>query len=257
MNDATGATNAVIHFPPTYVSDFVIHYRGTAFHVHKFVLIYHSSYFRTYIEALTRGQRAYPNTECDDHSDIEHCVRLPDSCGKVEADVDNFRLFLCHLYFAQQYCCVPFTANSDIDLAAQPVPAVSFDYPHFRHDGDLNDATACHLYGSDPLEVCESVMSLCHYLDCARILSRAEDNCLLLVVPDEDYSNAQLHQLWPLFKLALQFDLQRVKKACMPPVARHGMQCYQHKEEWESIRPLLSKDTLFEMLQVTFEEAGV
>ena len=72
-----------VQFPPAHLSDFVIYYRHTAYHVHKFVLDYHSSYFRTYIEQLTTEQRAYPAEECNDHSDITHCIRLPDSCGKV------------------------------------------------------------------------------------------------------------------------------------------------------------------------------
>ena len=54
------AAPLLYHFPPSRISDLVIHYRDTAFHVHKLVLCCHSSYFRAYIEQLTADQRAYP-----------------------------------------------------------------------------------------------------------------------------------------------------------------------------------------------------
>ena len=95
---STALQTSAVRFPPACLSDFVIHYRGTAYHVHKFVLHYRSSYFRAYIDPLVAGQRACAADECDDHPSIAHCIRLPDSCGKVEADCDDFRLFLCHLY---------------------------------------------------------------------------------------------------------------------------------------------------------------
>ena len=92
-----------------------MHYRDAAFHVHKFVLSYHSSYFRTYIEQLVKGQRAYPQSECGEHADITHCIRLPHSFGKEEADVDDFQLFLEHLYFAAHHSCPPFPVPTEVD----------------------------------------------------------------------------------------------------------------------------------------------
>ena len=126
-----------VHFPFKVFSDFVIHYRGTAFHVHKFVLCYHSAYFRAYIEQLTNGQRAYPLDECSDHPNTAHCIRLPDDCGKEEASAADFQRFLCHLYFMQHYSCIPYRVATDVDLTAQPPPAVTLDYPKFNGWDDL------------------------------------------------------------------------------------------------------------------------
>ena len=117
------------HFPPAFHSDFVIHYRGTSFHVHKFILSCHSSYFRTYRQQLADGLRAYPTTECNEHADIAHCIRVPDSCGKLDASSDDFRLFLCHLYFADCYGCMSFRPVTDVVMAAQPPPLVSLTCP--------------------------------------------------------------------------------------------------------------------------------
>ena len=163
---------APCHFPPAKVSDFVVHYRSTAYQFHKFVLCHHSSYFRTYIEQLTDGQRAYPTDECSEHPDIAHCIRLPDSCGKVEADTNDFRLFLCQLYFAQHYSCIPYTAQSHIELTAQPPPTVTLDYPHFRDSVQLSRHTSSVSDTSEPLAVYDAIMSMCHYLECALVLSR-------------------------------------------------------------------------------------
>ena len=110
-----------MHLPsPTFLADFVIHYRGTSYHFHKFALCYHSTYFRNYIEPLTNGQRAYPTDECSEHAGILHCIRLPDRCGMMEADTDNIRLFLYHLYSAFRYNCLPYTVHRPVDLVAEP-----------------------------------------------------------------------------------------------------------------------------------------
>ena len=129
------------HFPPVYLCDFVIHYRNTAYHVHKFVLCYHSSYFRTYIEALHKRERSYQTDACSDHPDIPHCIRLPDSCGKVEATNDDFRLFLCHLYFAEEYSCIPYKVECDIDLSAQPPPDVALTCSPLEDYEDVDQRT--------------------------------------------------------------------------------------------------------------------
>ena len=179
----------VVNLPPACLSDFVIHYRHTAFQVHKFVLCYHSSYFPKYIGHLIHGQRAYPTDECDEHPAIPHCIRLPDSCGKVEADCDDCCVFLCHLYFAQHYNCIPYRMADAIDLAADPEHAVTLTHPRLNNWQKLKQAISsegcCCLL--DPSALYEAVMSLCHYFDCAVVPKRAEDNCLLAVELGSEY----------------------------------------------------------------------
>ena len=170
---STALQTSAVRFPPACLSDFVIHYRGTAYHVHKFVLHYHSSYFRAYIDPLVAGQRACAADECDDHPSIAHCIRLPDSCGKVEAVCDDFRLFLCHLYFAQHYSCFPYQAASDIDLTGETPPAVTLTYPQFLFRRELQELSKGNVLFTHAHELCEAVLSLCHYFDCAVVLSRA------------------------------------------------------------------------------------
>ena len=166
--------------------------RSTAFHVHKLVLCHHSSYFRTYIEPLTAGRRAYPANERSDHPDTPHCIRLPSKCGKREASEDDFRLFLCHLYFARHYCCIPYEVATDIDLAAVPAPAVSFDCPTFSTWQQLDDASSSDFFSRPGAAQYSALLSLCHYFDCAELLSRAEDNMLLVVAADDDESVSQI-----------------------------------------------------------------
>jgi len=212
-----------IRFPSARFSDFVMHYRGTSLRVHKFVLVHHSTYFRTYIEQLVDGKRAYPTKECSDHPSIAHCVHLPDICGKVKASVEDFRLFLCHLYFAQHYSAIPFLAASDVHLTAQSTPAVCLNWPKLSSWQQLKEATPSVILGATaPPAVYESVLSLCHYFDCAAMLSRAEDNMVLVVEAQREadvqrrYKSSppaeQLYwnELWPCFQLALKFDLRSV-----------------------------------------------
>ena len=270
----TAALTTDVHFPPSRLSDFVIHYRGTSYHVHKFVLDYHSSYFRAYIETLTSGQRVYQEDECSEHSDIDHCIRLPDTCGKLEADGGDFQLFLCHLYFARHYSCIPYEVPTDIDLDAQPPPAVTLDYPNFSSLKQLDKATCSRFSESKPPAAYDAVMSLCHYFDCVVVLERAEANCLLAAKGSEeqresdrycrcgccsgsdedmniDYAK-EWNSVWPCFVLAQQFDMKRVKAACVPVLVQHSLLQSRHKEEWESVRAQLDKDTLFELMQATY-----
>ena len=256
--DETLAANDV-HFPPAFLSDFVIHYRDTAYHVHKFVLCHHSSYFRTYFEPLIEGQRVYLKAECDDHHDVAHCIRLPDRCGKVEADSDDFRVFLCHLYFAQHYRCVPYTVATHVNLDAEPAPTVTLDCPAFRGWEELDEATSSSLWTVEPPAVYEAVMSLCHYFNCDRVLSRAEDNCAALIeqaLYDRANHDVAWSELWPCFLLALKFNLMRVKRACIPRLAECCMHGSSHKEQWESVRAQLDRDTLLEVMQAAFDKAS-
>ena len=254
---------AQVHFPPAFLSDFVIHYRGTAYHVHKFILCYHSSYFSTYMTTLVNGQRAHPTDECDEHPAVAHCIRLPNSCGKVEASSDDFGLFLCHLYFAQHYSCVPYTVASHVDLAALPPPDVLLDYPKFNSYTDLEKATRSTLLAPEPPEVYEAVMSLGHYFDCALVLSRAEDNLLLMVAASqfgaasalEDYRQMCWSITWPCLSTAIKFDLKRVKTACMSLLATCCRHLSSQSTQWESIRTQLDKDTLFVLLQMALVDA--
>lgn len=249
---AEALASDVVQLPPAFLCDFVIHYRGTAFHVHKLVLFYHSSYFRGYLEPLIDGQRAYSSDECNDHPSIPHCIRLPDSCGKAEADSDDFRLFLCHLYFAQHYSCLPYKVWSHVDLDAQPPPAVTLNYPEF-HDWDgLEDATSVHPTTFIPDNLYDSVMSLCHYFHCSVVLSRAEENMLLAVKVEhfpETPDGLEWEQLWACLLFALRFDLKRVMLACAPRLAKRCKLGENHKADWETMRLLLDRNSAFEMMQ--------
>ena len=238
-----------VFFPPRSLSDFVIHYRSTAFHVHKFVLSYQSSYFCNYIEDLTAGQRAYPRSECDEHPTTKHCIKLPDSVGKVEADVDDFQLFLCHFYFAEHYSCVPYHVaerRGHINMAYEPndPPDISLSYPRITDFFDLDFTTSSSFRTGRAPEVYEAVLSLCHYFACFNVLSRAEDNM-------KHVARAALGEeivwsdLWPCFLLALKYNMRVVKQACAPQLAKACLEHESgHRADWEAARQELDKDTL-------------
>ena len=246
----------MIQFPPAVLSDFVIHYRNADFRVHKFVLCYHSAYFRTFIEPLASGQRAYSADECSDHPDIAHCIRLPDTCGKLAASVDDFRVFLAHLYFARRYSCFPFRAVGKLHLSAQPEPAACLDCPGFTTWPQLLRATSSVFSTSSRPSTCTAVSSLCHYFDCAVLLARAETNLLLAVAENQRTRHQEPHWFRTRGYLcfASQFGLQRVKAACIPLQAERCFRLRkksdsESKEQWEELVRRLDKDTLIELMQ--------
>ena len=150
-----------LSLPLTAKSDFVLHYRGLSIRSHKLLLTMVSSYFRTYMASLVDGQRSYPAEECNEHPDVDHCIRLPDSCGKVDASVDDFRRFMLQLYFPQHYLCTPYLVAADVDLAATPAPIAS---PLYRHHFDawaeLELTTTTHDLCTAPCSLYEPVLSL-------------------------------------------------------------------------------------------------
>ena len=245
---------SVVHFPPTCLADFVVHYRGTAFHVHKLTLHYHSSYFRTYIDQLVDGQRAYSTEECGDHPSVAHCIRLPDSCGKVEASAEDFQLFLCHLYFAHHYSCIPYQVAAHIDLTAQPPPPVRHEYS-IGSLQQLMRATPATSFGTNTAPaVYESVLSLCHYFDCSLVLERAESNMLLFFDGAEPHNTqSQWYVLWWCFLLAHKFDLLQVKTACVQTLAARSSHVSGNISvpALERARGQLDEGTLFDLLRAS------
>ena len=187
-----------------------------------------------------------------DHQRIAHCIRLPDSCGKVEASSEDFRVFLCHLYSADHYRCVPFTVGLHVDLDAQPPPIASLDAPVFDCREDLDSFTASDFEDEQqPPALYEAVVSLSHYFHCHRVLSRVDDNFLLFCdwVDAPDRGELVWPTLWTLFLLALKFDLRAAKKVCIPRLAACCVGGHSHKDEWDSVRAQLDKDTLYELMQ--------
>ena len=167
------AQNSVA-FPPARLADFVIHYRDAAFVVHKFVLFHHSPYFRAYIETLSDGQRSCPPHECSDHPGIAHCIRLPDSCGKVEASADGFRLFLCHLYFPAHYLCTPYPVATHVDPTADPPVTLRLGPGRYSEYWQLVQVSSYAFFGSAAPALYREVVSLSHYFDCAYVLGHVE-----------------------------------------------------------------------------------
>ena len=245
-----------VYFPPPELCDFVIHYRGVSYHCHKFLLVYHSSYFRAYILQLKSNERSYPATECGEHASIAHCIRLPDdvmaACRCNTSD--HFQLFLCHLYFAEHYCCPPYRHRTHLSLDGQPLPPISLNYPKLLwkealpHIALWQPSTSC--AELPPLSVC--VLSLAYYLDCAVLLEQCEMNCLLFVhnlTPTLMASNTT--SVWTLFDLSSQYGLVQLKSACIPLMVNHRDMNY--KGRWLNRQQQLDKDTLFEVVKVALK----
>ena len=115
-------------------------------------------------------------------------------------------------------------------------------------------------------------MSLCDYLECALALSRAENNCCLMVaalgtawkplanriqppagpeaIPAHLMTNWEW--LWPCLLLAVKFNLRRVKDECVPLLAEYCRYMHNspidHREQWADMQQL-EKSTLIELLR--------
>ena len=100
----------IVLFPPRPLVDFLIHYDGADFHVHKLVLYRHSAYFRTYFDTLDAVATAQPTValrilradspaqaplsdsgspvskkaKLCNHPHIAHCIHMPQQTRLVE-----------------------------------------------------------------------------------------------------------------------------------------------------------------------------
>ena len=234
-------------FPPPVEADFVIHYRGMSFHVHKSVLCHHSDYFRHYIELLVDGQRSYSHEKRREHADIDHCYRLPDRCGEIDADSDDFRLFLCHMYFTQHHRCLPYIdVDIDVDLTAQPAPDVELDHPDFDSISQLFDSPSSSGCSEDdddddrnPPAVYDAVLSPSVCFNFTQLLARAENNCLLVSEFgdefDGDVGERNWRELWHCFQLALRFGLQQLKQESALLLAPYCCRLSSRRSEWQIV----------------------
>ena len=264
----------VVRFPPAHCADVVLHYHNTAFHVHKFVLLYHSPVLRAAIELLANG----PGEQCDDHPHIAHCIRLPVKCGKLGACADAFRKFLCHLYFARHHNCAPFPAKTQVDLSAEPAPAVSLECPKLADYNALAAASnVTGVFGANASPSDRAVVSLCHYFDCALVLARCEDNMLLLVeriqrslrtvasfgVQIDGRNSHGRTMIEMALQFAANFDLLRLRKVCIPLVAENCVYTRQRnpavdsKQQWDRLTYMLDRPTLVELMQEVCNRAPV
>ena len=219
------------------------------------MLCQHSSYFRTHTEPLISGQRCYSADECSDHPNIPHCIRVPDRCGKVAATADDFRLFLCHLYFACHYRCIPYTVVKNIDFAAQPTSALMLDSPKFvmwQHSFKAPSTVVCE---SEPTMLYK-VLSLAHYFDCAQLLSRAEDNMLLVLKAEtvKQRSDEWASESTVYLELATRFGLRHLKTTCLSLVAAENRSARKGSTTdrniaWEKFVEQQDKTTLIELLR--------
>ena len=110
----------------------------------------------------------------------------------------------------------------------------------------------------EPTAVYETVLSLCDYFNCTRLLDRADHNCQLVVdaadnMDDEFYSERGWYAAWLCLLIALRFGLQGAKRAFIPLLAEYSVNCNAHKAEWNSIRSMLDNDTAFELMQASFD----
>ena len=252
----------VVFFPPPDHADFVLHYANTSFHVNKLVLYHHSAYFRTYFQTLPtapspstsskstkkrkRAQRrssssAEESHQCD-HPAIAHCIHLPQLTmlvGKDEVHANDFRVFLCHLYFSHHYCYPPCLPKTDIELDAPVSPPMSFVFPRLPSLDWSNDSPQLR-FRDEWYVFNESLLTLAHYFDCAAMMAQCEAVMLSLV---KDGKKAKKHE-WlsdeclMCLPHILRYHLDKCKTPCVEIIAAdEGVlerQAYQAaKQVWD------------------------
>lgn len=133
--DAAATLDTDHWFPPRPLCDFVVHYEGHSFFVHKVKLHERSKYFRTYFETLPSPHKRQRREEESEPRGCSHdrsisCMELPGIerrfCLGRSADrplviaVDGFLAFLYALYFPSSEPYFPFKMKVKPTLEEQP-----------------------------------------------------------------------------------------------------------------------------------------
>ena len=88
---------------------------------------------------------------------------------------------------------------------------------------------------TDGLDANCAIVSLCHHFDCPHMLSRVEDNMLLLLGELQSVRGRPMSgvQVAVCLQYAVSFGLQRVKRSCMSDIAA-TCRSTRHRSETES-----------------------
>ena len=87
---------------------------------------------------------------------------------------DDFRPFLCHLYFASHYCYPPFLPKTDINLDTSPSP-LSLTFPDVPSIDWSDESTQLRFIAdSDRFVRNEALLTLAYYFDCAALMRQCE-----------------------------------------------------------------------------------
>ena len=150
-----------VYLPPTLLSDFIVHFHDTDFHVHQLVLHHHSVYFRNLLQsfpsidetirsslplveaggdATTRSSLPLVEAEGDatsrssfplveagglvcGHSPWVRCVNLPSQPGRLPVTEGDLLTFFHHLYFVSTFNYPPLTPPAHlVDLISADTP---------------------------------------------------------------------------------------------------------------------------------------
>ena len=258
-----------VHLPPTFNSDFVVHYRNTDYHVHTFVLHHHSQYFRHYFdslqplakvemgESLVEGQTtcrvtAFPSSLTSGerssvchHSPLIHCIDLPDSFGIHPACEELLDSFLYHLYFASTLHCPPFQAKAAILTTALHDGLSCLNFPTSSpSDADIDGYAEKDPTGRRWL-FNEELLSLCHYFACEAALKRCEAVIVTrsLVKPP----NA-----WFWLPLSVRYGLRKAEAVCIARVTvdqRSGAEGERYQQRLAALDTLTRTKVMDALLQ--------
>ena len=250
------------------------------FHLQSLIILYHrphSSLLAGQLSALIGSRRLLPvppyHAEEIQEEDNKGTRKRSASAALQSTDVNLPPIcladFVIHYRTASFYILLrsalrglPFHCLCCVDLAAQPPPTVNLDAP-------LPGSEELSCMSPAPIDRCEPVISLCHYLDCTVALSRVELNCVDIVNnhyddgenDDKDDGEDVSYKIewafyWRCFLLAVAYNMQKLKTTCMHDLARLCCQYTQLREEWKKAQPLLDKDTVLHMLQITFKHSS-
>ena len=229
-----------VHLPPLLASDFVVHYRDTDFHVHKFVLHHHSGYFRNHLSVTAPvgkvekddvvregGKRRRVTTSIIDEVSWECrylayvlCIHLPHDFGDGRpVGVADFLLFLRHctsLRLSSSSRSHPRTPSQDAILDSLSVDSpISLAVPtdslisgaviheYFKDDAAAPRRSSC----SEPLP------SLFHYFDCQE-MQRSEQ---VIVRGSLSYCM----DAWYWLPLVVRYKMKAVEDACIEKLGRN------------------------------------
>lgn len=202
-------------------SDLILHHRNTHFHVHKFVVHHHSSYFRALLDGMKRQVQKtdedkiivsldISDPRCN-HCPLIDCVYLPDKFGIDHVDDDELHMALRHLYFASTLAFPPYWPNTEIVQSITQQSVTCFTYP--STSPTTTDVEKYALTESEAIIADDKLISVFHYFGCQSSLDRCEQVILAHVVSNKD--------AWYWLPIVSRFGLMKAEEGCIEKVTKN------------------------------------
>jgi len=253
-----------VYFPPRNQCDFIIHYGGTNFHVHKYLMTHHSVVLQNYLDVTSC---APSESECE-HDRSIRCIHIspialrelqetnPSPLNAEAEAVTHCSIlvmqhFLSYLYFRNELPLPPlYRVDTDLQVHQSDMGTPFAPWPVITNVLLTTPSIPRVLFG---------ILSVAHYLDCPILMERM-DNVLSVACVKIYKDSMDGIRLW--LGIAERFHLKRTTSSMICAVVDHlcngadprRRAVIMDQPEWKAFFDSVSRPLLIRMFKYRMDQ---